>query len=289
MNRTISIIFSVLVHAGLSYAFQMQPQRRLNSMGGSSQMEPFKYRRPSHHTSMTIDDTVQDLIDKAARLRQQAQEIRSTLPVEESPSTVLQLVPSPYNRPSEWTVTSTEVGVGYRLYLNIGREPGTWIDPRWGASGKRMDLTLDVMFCTETMADATTQANMVQDNFGGKRAPVYQLESAPSARLKNGFDKMKCFCGGYRVDVAKDGKTIRFHVNVDGKEGPEYGDISIPNGCLYFSLPCFGQGISQLSTREGLLSVRQIGWHTGLRREESRIIGTFRAVPIEKATKQDKY
>lgn len=268
----------------------MQPSSRLHSLGTSSPMAPFKYRRPAHHASMTLDNTVQDLIDKAARLRQQAQEIRSTLPVEESPSSVLPLVPPPfYNRPSEWTVTSNEIGVGYRLYLDIGREQGTWMDPRWGASGRRMDLALDVMFCTETLADATTQANMVQDNFGGKRAPVYQLDSAPSARLRNGFDKMKCFCGGYRVDVAKDGKAIRFHVNVDGKEGPEYGDISIPKGCLHFSLPCFGQGLSQLSTREGLVSVRQIGWHTGLRREESRIIGTFRAVPIEKATEQNKY
>ena len=68
-----------------------------------------------------------------------------------------------------------------------------------------------------------------------------------------------------------------------------YSDIFVPNGCLYFSLPCFGNSISQLSTREGPVTVRQIGWHTGWRREESRIVGTFRAVPIEKAQARDGF
>ena len=65
-------------------------------------------------------------------------------------------------------------------------------------------------------------------------------------------------------------------------------DVSIPEGCLYFSLPCFG-GVSNLSTKEGIVSVRQMGWHTGWRREESRIIGTVYASPIEIAIKRDKF
>jgi hypothetical protein len=35
-----------------------------------------------------------------------------------------------------------------------------------------------------------------------------------------------------------------------------------------------------LSTKEGIVTVKQIGWHTGWRREESRILGTFRAVTL---------
>jgi hypothetical protein len=72
-------------------------------------------------------------------------------------------------------------------------------------------------------------------------------------------------------------------------------DISIPKGRLYFSLPSFPRGDRNdpsnmlLSTKEGIISVREMGWHTGWRRQESRIVGVFRAVPIEKARRIDAY
>ena len=66
-------------------------------------------------------------------------------------------------------------------------------------------------------------------------------------------------------------------------------DIYVPKGCLYFSLPCFGGKISQLSTKEGPVTIRQVGWNTGWRREESRIVGTFKAVPIEDAKRRDGF
>jgi len=68
-----------------------------------------------------------------------------------------------------------------------------------------------------------------------------------------------------------------------------YSDIFVPKGCLYFSLPCFGNSVSQLSTKEGPLTVRQMGWHTGWRREESRMVGMFRALPIEQAKRRDGF
>ena len=68
-----------------------------------------------------------------------------------------------------------------------------------------------------------------------------------------------------------------------------YGDLSTPKGCLYFSIPCFGGSIKNLSMKEGPVTVRQIGWYTGWRREESRIVGTFKAVAIEKAQRKDGF
>jgi hypothetical protein len=68
-----------------------------------------------------------------------------------------------------------------------------------------------------------------------------------------------------------------------------YGDVSIPKGYLYFSLPCFVGSIKQLSKKEGLVSVRQSGWHTGWRREESRICGVFNAKSILDAQRFDSY
>ena len=47
---------------------------------------------------------------------------------------------------SYFTLPPHFVNNGYRLYIDIGREPGTWMDPRWGASSRRLEFTLDVSF-----------------------------------------------------------------------------------------------------------------------------------------------
>jgi hypothetical protein len=71
--------------------------------------------------------------------------------------------------------------------------------------------------------------------------------------------------------------------------------VFVPEGCLYFSLPCFGGKISQeqLSTKQRggagqLLFVKQDGTWDGDERSESRIVGSFRAVPILDAHRRDK-
>ena len=53
------------------------------------------------------------------------------------------------------------------------------MDPRWGASGKRIEFTLDVKFLSDTLANQTVVNRMVKDNFGGTSSPVYELTSAP--------------------------------------------------------------------------------------------------------------
>ncbi len=201
--------------------------------------------------------------------------------------------------------SSASSSVGYRLYIDIGREDGTWMDPKWGASGKRIETSIDVEFLIpdatsiennqmdSSLADEEIISKMVKDNLSGKSSAVRILKSS-SARLRGGFDKMTCYGGGYRIDAGNGGRsassTARFFIQVDGtEEGSGYGDISIPKGCLYFSLPCFGGGMRQLSSKEGIVTVRQMGWHTGWRREESRIVGVFRAVPIEQAKKRDRF
>ena len=104
---------------------------------------------------------------------------------------------------------------------------------------------------------------------------------------------MKCNGGAYRMDTSGNRQTIRFYVDSEGKEDASFGDITIPTGGLYFSLPCFGGNInvpfSQLSSKEGIVTVRQMGWNTGWRREESRIVGIFYAKPIEEARKRDGF
>ena len=181
----------------------------------------------------------------------------------------------------------------YRLYVDIGREEGTWMDPRWGASGRRMEFTLDVRFVRGTLADPPMSQQMVQDNQSGRSSLAYRLQVAPFARLRGGFDDMKCDTeGAYRIDPSSKGPpgrsdALRFVISTSGKHD---GDVSVPKGNLYFSIPCFGRSVAQISAKgEMPVTVREMGWHTGWRREESRIVGIFRAVPMEKARPKDGF
>ncbi|KAL7580325.1 hypothetical protein ACA910_004360 [Epithemia clementina (nom. ined.)] len=265
--------------------------------------------------------TVDDLKSEAEELLRRAREIRSSLPLPEKARNESGDGVEIQSKVPEFRVPSSPPpGYGYRLYLDLGREDGTWMDPRWGASGKRIQFTLDVHFAsppqslkainkgpfvvpasparnTNTTSNApwvpTPEAlsRMIKDNFGGKSFPIYRLISAPFARLRQGFDRMKTTGeGAYRLDQARNGGlTVRFLVDVEGTlDGQGHSDIFVPKGCLYFSLPCFGD-TSMFSAKEGPVTVRQIGWHTGWRREESRIVGTFRAVPLDKAVRSDSF
>jgi len=95
--------------------------------------------------------------------------------------------------------------------------------------------------------------------------------------------------GAAKADV------IRLVLEVEGTEEGQYGDVSIPAGELYFSIPCFGGDVTcgtfaKLSSRrECPVSVRMIGWNTGWRRMESRIAGTVQAMPLEQAKEKDGF
>lgn len=237
--------------------------------------------------------------EEAERLLAQARALRADLPPESEKNAATATKPPIPAALSPWTVPPDQescTGVDYRLDIDIGRESGTWMDPRWGASGKRIEFTLDVRFATTdkntvALAGEEIKQLMVKDNFGGKSSQVYILHTAENARLRKGYDKMKCYGGGYRIDTDAKNAVARFYVRLEGTpaESSSYGDVSIPAGCLYFSIPVFGGSISQLSSKEGLITVRQVGWHTGWRREESRIVGTFRAKPMQDAKRRDKF
>ncbi len=55
------------------------------------------------------------------------------------------------------TTTSSASNNNYRLYLDVGSEPGTWMDPRWGVSGRRRECTIDVSFSPAD--DATEESS----------------------------------------------------------------------------------------------------------------------------------
>eukprot|EP00957_Ditylum_brightwellii_P002661 204828-Ditylum_brightwellii.AAC.1 len=65
---------------------------------------------------------------------------------------------------------------GYCLCIDIRRKDGTWMDPRWGVSGKLIEFTIDIDFLTSDGGEASKASldvaeSMVKDNFGGTSSP----------------------------------------------------------------------------------------------------------------------
>jgi len=228
-------------------------------------------------------------LEEAERLLEQARKLRESIP--QSNDDGQSNTKGSISESSNLFEGDESIVCSYRLYVDIGREKGTWMDPKWGASGNRIPFTVDIGFSDE-VADFEVAKKMVKDNFSGKSSDVQLIKClTENARLRGGFDKMKVNGGGYRIDNKA---TVRFYItcegNADEMGSSSYGDIYVPGGELYFSIPCFVNNVSNLSSKEFPgVTVRQKGWHTGWFREESRMVGTFKMVPLAKARENDNF
>lgn len=244
-------------------AFTSHVQPSSSRLGLSSSLPPRS--SPLVVRAVPPNDTAEssggevDAKDEAERLFAKARAIRESLPTESettppassdsdaaSSATTQTGENDPKLSSSSGSALGVSSGVGYRLYVDIGREDGTWMEPRWGASGSRIEFTVDVSFLTPdgtgdnseddaSLAAKDVRNRMVKDNFGGRSSAVRIVEAtSPNARLRSGFDKMACRGGGYRIDVSGTDAVVRFHLDVDGTPtsgpGSTYGDICVPKG-----------------------------------------------------------
>ena len=315
-TTTKTLVFFLLVVGPPAMAFLPlhASSCRPSSSSSSSQLSAQKQTSGSSSSSSSNADSARQLLEKARLLRE---EIEASEASSRRQQSQVAATTSTNNKSTDNTKTNT-VGAtktttmttpwslvdldddvtAYRLYVDIGREEGTWMEPRWGASGQRIEFTLDVAFTREPVLNKTIASLMVQDNKGGgssSSSPVLGLATAPFARLRGGFDRMKCEAGAYRVDTTSSSnnksrsgakKTLRlFFPTLEGKT---VGDISVPTDSpLYISLPVLPD--SSLSRKEGIVSVRQYGWHTGWYSRESRIVGVVKAVPLAEAQAKDGF
>ena len=232
----------------------VQPRRTLLRRTHSECMNGVEeHQRNQAQHQKEVDEETEERVEMLAQandLRRRAQELRASIAQQEQEKnnsnnknnqTIWQAT-SLHSVVSPWRVSSSDStidGVGYRLHIDIGREEGTWMDPRWGASGRRIPFTLDVLFTNVLVTDMDLLDSKIgnlmhkatiRNPFGSKSSPSYLLKTAPSARLRNGFDAMSCQDGAYQVDLSTDRNgrqqaTARFHVCVDGtpERGSSYG------------------------------------------------------------------
>ena len=111
----------------------------------------------------------------------------------------------------------------------------------------------------------------------------YRKPTNPSLRLAplfiGGFDTLPVNAARWGLSGGK----LRLEVVTEGTEGRDgYKDVFIPSGTLYITLGSLGDpraNPNNVSLREGVVCVKQKGWHTGWYRTENRIAGVVRIAP----------
>lgn len=175
------------------------------------------------------DDAEQGHREEAEMLLEKARKLRTEIgKLDERVKSSGMTDSSPAQSPtvlSPFLMDNQEDGESYRLYIDIGREDGTWMDRRWGASGRRIPFSIDIKFLTKN-ASPEDSANMVKDNYMGQSSRPCVIATAKSARLRDGFDKMNCHGGCYRIDSVDGKDTVRFYLEVDGTNNDQgYGYV----------------------------------------------------------------
>lgn len=145
--------------------------------------------------------------------------------------------------------TSTLVGTTWRMKLNFGLEPGSWMPKTiagWGASGTRMIVNVDVCFD----ANATGEAEELVGPQAQTRAlTVLKTSSIVTIR---GEEQVDILSGGWCVQrgmgsTPDDMGELRFWL--DCKSGCARGDVSVPPGeRIFFCASVWDskQGIQEL-------------------------------------------
>eukprot|EP00960_Hanusia_phi_P050650 760341-Hanusia_phi.AAC.2 len=142
-------------------------------------------------------------------------------------------------------------GTRWLLKLDFGREPGTWMDARWGASGQRVKVAVAV--------------EMLKD--GSVRPIDYQYGLFKTLTSPQG--------SSFKVKGSFPNEVLEFSIKHSGLPESKTGcDVSLPEGDIFFSIGTLG---TKLGSR-GRMSIEQYRFFV---RRERRIVGTFAAERIE--------
>lgn len=154
-------------------------------------------------------------------------------------------------------------GTRWKVSLSVGREPGTWMPPDWGKSGKRINVSF--------VAEFAPSLSRERDDLllRGGRAGGDGANPAKVLRVVDGIATLgPSTTVGSRVYAARDGgwrvargegpagtDLLRFYVDVDGRMAHDDDgcDVYVPGGrvycsCGYFPFATGGSGGGGSST-----------------------------------------
>jgi len=130
----------------------------------------------------------------------------------------------------------------WRLCLNVGRVPGTWMPKTWGASGDKLHLKLEVEFTSDELYEQEAFFNGISD--GSKVLRVVHHEAALAPSMNEGGKAVRISDGGWKV-CPKEGPLgthiLRFYFDVEEEARHLGSDVYLPKGrvfgtCGYFPM-----------------------------------------------------
>ena len=122
----------------------------------------------------------------------------------------------------------------WRLMLNVGRVPGTWMPKTWGASGEKLHLKLEVEFTAEELYEREDFFNGLSD--GSKVLRVIKNEASLAPCMTEGGRTVRVVDGGWRV-ASHEGplgtSVLRFYFNIEEETRHLGSDVYLPCGRVY--------------------------------------------------------
>eukprot|EP00568_Trieres_chinensis_P018954 CAMPEP_0183318426 /NCGR_PEP_ID=MMETSP0160_2-20130417/60688_1 /TAXON_ID=2839 ORGANISM="Odontella Sinensis, Strain Grunow 1884" /NCGR_SAMPLE_ID=MMETSP0160_2 /ASSEMBLY_ACC=CAM_ASM_000250 /LENGTH=445 /DNA_ID=CAMNT_0025484683 /DNA_START=23 /DNA_END=1357 /DNA_ORIENTATION=+ len=122
-------------------------------------------------------------------------------------------------------------GTYWKIMLNIGREPGTWMPKDWGVSGDRLLLQFQVQF----RSDQLQEREDFLGGLGGSRVCHVIANDAVFGPSMTQSARHVRFCdGGWRIAQGEGPMgtdLLRFYVDLE--EQVERGDVYCPAGRVY--------------------------------------------------------
>lgn len=124
----------------------------------------------------------------------------------------------------------------WKIALDIGREPGTWMPADWGVSGQRLNLQLEIQFRGEYVVD---REDFLGDR-GGKRVHVIQNDGVFGPGLETSAKHVRFGDGAWTISRGEGPAgtdLLRFYVELE--ERVDRGDVYCPAGRIYLTCGYF--------------------------------------------------
>ena len=124
----------------------------------------------------------------------------------------------------------------WKIALDIGREPGTWLPADWGVSGQRFNIQLEVQFRDEYVTD---REDFLGDR-GGKRVHVIQNDGVFGPGLESSAKHVRFSDGAWTISRGEGPAgtdLLRFYVELE--ERVDRGDVYCPAGRIYLTCGYF--------------------------------------------------
>ena len=127
----------------------------------------------------------------------------------------------------------------WKIALDIGREPGTWMPADWGVSGQRLNLQLEIQFRDEYVVDRRGREDFLGDR-GGKRVHVIQNDGVFGPGLETSAKHVRFGDGAWTISRGEGPAgtdLLRFYVELE--ERVDRGDVYCPAGRIYLTCGYF--------------------------------------------------